>query len=122
MDDVIEVMKLLCYEMMELQRNQQDPRTPLGQSSLIVWSVLQEQSDTLVQLLTTQTGQVRGAGPPAASWSPPAHSPVCCCSCCECSCGFTCQLQCDIGAVKCHATELPVDSFWGSCVDTVICV
>lgn len=59
MEDVIEVMKLLCYEMMELQRNQQDPSIPLGQSSLIVWSVLQEQSDTLVQLLTTQTGQVR---------------------------------------------------------------
>jgi hypothetical protein len=58
MDDVIEVMKLLCYEMMELQRTQQDPDAPVGQNSEIVWQLLQQQADTLVVLLTTQTGQV----------------------------------------------------------------
>jgi hypothetical protein len=58
MEDVIEVMKLLCYEMMELQRTQQDPDAPVGQNSEIVWQLLQQQADTLVVLLTTQTGQV----------------------------------------------------------------
>lgn len=52
-------MKLLCYEMMELQRTQQDPDAPVGQNSEIVWQLLQQQADTLVVLLTTQTGQVR---------------------------------------------------------------
>lgn len=58
MEDVIEVMKLLCYEMMELQRTQQDPDAPVGQNAEIVWQLLQQQADTLVVLLTTQTGQV----------------------------------------------------------------
>ena len=59
MEDVIEVMKLLCYEMMELQRTQQDPSAQAGPNSEVVWHLLQQQADTLVVLLTTQTGQVR---------------------------------------------------------------
>jgi hypothetical protein len=59
MEDVIEVMKLLCYEMMELQRTQQEAGEAPGQNTQVVWELLQQQADTLVVLLTTQTGQVR---------------------------------------------------------------
>ncbi len=60
MEDVIEVMKLLCYEMMELQRTQQDPSAQVGPNLEVVWNLLQQQADILVVLLTTQTAQVRG--------------------------------------------------------------
>jgi hypothetical protein len=63
-DDVIEVMKLLCYELMDLQRSQAAAAagaagaggSPQAQA---VWSLLVERADELVQLLTGQTQQVR---------------------------------------------------------------
>lgn len=59
MEDVIEVMKLLCYEMMEIQRQQQD--SSVGHSVEIVWTLLSQQIDPLVVLLSIQTGQVGAA-------------------------------------------------------------
>jgi len=63
MEEVIEVMKLLCYEMMDLQRTHQqqqlDRNTVVAPSAQIVWQLLLQQSDTLVTLLTLQTQQVR---------------------------------------------------------------
>lgn len=56
-------MKLLCYEMMDLQRTQQDKHAPIAPSAEIVWQLLQQQSDTLVKLLTSQTQQVRKCAP-----------------------------------------------------------
>lgn len=60
-DDVVEVMKLLCYEMMDLQRNQ--AATAAGNPSSspqaeVVWQLLLRQVDPLVVLLTMQTQQV----------------------------------------------------------------
>ena len=82
MEDVIEVMKLLCYEMMELQRTQQEAGEVPGQNTQVVWELLQQQADTLVVLLTTQTGQVRlvvlcGAAMPPLSCG--GFRPRCCC-------------------------------------------
>jgi hypothetical protein len=71
MEDVIEVMKLLCYEMMELQRTQQDPSAQVGPNSEVVWQLLQQQADILVVLLTAQTGQVR---PRPTAGSHPHHA------------------------------------------------
>lgn len=71
MEDVIEVMKLLCYEMMELQRTQQDPSAQVGPNSEVVWQLLQQQADILVVLLTAQTGQVR---PHPTAGSHPHHA------------------------------------------------
>lgn len=57
MEDVIEVMKLLCYEMMEVQRLHQDG--PIPPNTEVIWQLLVQQVDPLVVLLTLQTGQVR---------------------------------------------------------------
>lgn len=58
-DDVIEVMKLLCYEMMDLQRNQAAAAAGAAGAGSpqadAVWQLLVQQADTLVQLLTMQT-------------------------------------------------------------------
>jgi hypothetical protein len=64
-DDVIEVMKLLCYELMDLQRSQAAVAAGAAgaggsMQAQAVWGLLLERSDELVQLLTGQTQQVRG--------------------------------------------------------------
>jgi hypothetical protein len=66
-DDVIEVMKLLCYELMDLQRSQAAAAAGAAGAggsaqAQAVWSLLLEQADELVQLLTGQTQQVRCFG------------------------------------------------------------
>jgi hypothetical protein len=63
-DDVIEVMKLLCYELMDLQRSQAAVAAGAAGAggsvqAQAVWGLLLERSDELVQLLTGQTQQVR---------------------------------------------------------------
>ncbi|WIA20535.1 hypothetical protein OEZ85_004930 [Tetradesmus obliquus] len=62
-DDVIEVMKLLCYELMDLQRSHAAVAAGAAGAggsaqAQAVWGLLQERSDELVQLLTAQTQQV----------------------------------------------------------------
>jgi hypothetical protein len=62
-DDVIEVMKLLCYELMDLQRSQAAVAAGAAGAggsvqAQAVWGLLLERSDELVQLLTGQTQQV----------------------------------------------------------------
>jgi hypothetical protein len=97
MEDVIEVMKLLCYEMMELQRNYQDTDAPVGRNTQVVWELLQQQADTLAALLTTQLRQVRLVvlGPMCCAVMPKAvmwrfRGTCCCCwqpvlsVCCPC--------------------------------------
>jgi hypothetical protein len=68
MDDVIEVMKLLCYEMMDLQRTQAAADKGGGAAAAaaagtapnaaVVWQLLHRQADELVVLLTIQTHKV----------------------------------------------------------------
>ncbi len=69
-EDAIEVMKLLCYEMMDLARSQAaaaaaaggEAVPPSDTAAAAVWSLLCSQVDALVAALTTQTQQVRRGG------------------------------------------------------------
>jgi hypothetical protein len=70
MDDVIEVMKLLCYEMIDLQRSQAADKP----NAALVWGLLHRQADALVQLLTHQTHRVFNEASAAMAVGPPPPS------------------------------------------------
>eukprot|EP00775_Hariotina_reticulata_P007310 gene7310-7523_t len=81
-DDVVEVMKLMCYEMMDLQRSQVAAAAGgggLSPQAEQVQQLLLVQADALVVVLTAQTQQVfTAASASMRSGSlPPAHSRAC---------------------------------------------